>query len=73
MLQCTFVVLFIIVDAGSSQVEYSVTTRQQELDLNQRTYLELIEDYETINEEPHYHEIADRDEQGRQTARVLSV
>jgi len=64
--ECTCVMLFITAGAGSSQVESSVTTRPQELDLNQRgaeerTYLELIDDYETINEEPHYHEIADRE------------
>ena len=67
-------------DAGSSQVESSTnTTRPQQSDLQvnqriaeERTYVELIDDYETINEEPHYHEIADVDVQGRQsTARVI--
>jgi len=53
------------VSSRSSQVESAVTTREQELRFvnqnaaEERTYLELIDDYEAINEEPHYHEIQD--------------
>jgi len=72
------------VNASPSQVESLVTSRPQERRVNQhipeeRTYLEIIDDYEDhpyqysmTNEELHYHEIRDATVQEDETVGVRS-
>jgi len=67
--------------AGSAQVQPAVAgpTTAQELEyvnqvpvnVEEHTYLELTDAYDTIDEEPHYHEILD-EELEAQTAAVSS-